>query len=61
MHEKCRVGKNMMECAGNTLADLTEGSFDEQMAYVKNVEQDFMNSIDELLESLNLSYLKVKA
>ena len=51
----------MMKCAGNELADLSEGSFDEQMAYVKNVERDFIDGIDELLESLNLSYLRVKA
>ena len=51
----------MMECAGNKLADLTNDSFDEQMAYIKKVEFEFANSVDELLEAFNLSYLRVNA
>jgi hypothetical protein len=51
----------MMECAGNKLVDLTNGSFDEQMAYIRNVEFEFANSVDELLEAFNLSYLRVNA
>jgi hypothetical protein len=51
----------MMECARNELADVTEGSIDDQIAYIRNVEWEFTNSVDELLEAFNLTYLKVKA
>ncbi len=39
---------------------IVDGNFDLYKAYIKKVEWEFIDNVDELLETLNLSHLRVK-
>ncbi len=40
--------------------DVADGNVDLYMAYIKKVEAEFLEEVDELLASLGLSHLKVR-
>jgi len=39
---------------------IVDGNIDLYKAYIKKVEWEFIDNVDELLETLNLSHLRVK-
>ncbi len=40
--------------------DVADGNIDLYMAYIKKVEAEFLEEVDELLASLGLSHLRVR-
>jgi hypothetical protein len=54
------VIKNAVEYPVEVSVDIADGNIDLYKAYIKEVECEFSDEIDELLETLNLSYLRVK-
>jgi hypothetical protein len=54
------VLKNIVEAPVEASIDIVDGNIDLYKAYIRKVEWDFIVDIDELLETLNLSYLRVK-
>jgi len=51
----------MVEDIGESFVDIANGNIDLYRAYLKNVEQDFVNNVDEMLENFNMCHLRVKA
>ncbi len=54
------VIKNAVEYPVEVSVDIADENIDLYKAYIKKVECEFSDEIDELLETLNLSYLRVK-
>jgi hypothetical protein len=54
------VLKNMVEAPVEASIDIVDGNIDLYKAYIRKVEWEFLGNVDELLETLNLSYLRVK-
>lgn len=40
--------------------EVLNSTLEEDLAYIRNVEREFTESVDEVLEMLNLSHLRVK-
>jgi hypothetical protein len=54
------VMENAVEYPVDVSVDIADGNIDLYKAYIKKVEWEFVENVDELLETLNLSYLLVK-
>ncbi len=40
--------------------EVLDSTLEEDLVYIRNVEREFTESVDEVLEMLNLSHLRVK-
>lgn len=54
------VTKKVVETPVEESIGIVDDNIELYKAYIKKVEWDFARNIDELLETLNLSYLRVK-
>jgi len=54
------VNKNAVEYPVDLSVDIADENIDLYKAYIKKVEWEFIDEIDELFETLNLSYLRIK-
>ncbi len=49
-----------IEIESNEYAEVLPSTLDEDLAYIRNVEREFTDRVDDVLEMLNLSHLRVK-
>jgi len=49
-----------IETESNEYSEVLPSTFDEDLAYIKNVEREFADRVDDVLEMLDLSHLRVK-
>jgi hypothetical protein len=52
--------KNVVEAPVEESIGIVDDNIDLYKAYIKKVEWEFTDGIDDLLRTLNLSYLRVK-